>query len=99
MARVAATYATATSAARADASRLLRRWLMLSIFSGAIGGMNILAVFAQVKMPPGEAAYQDGPRNGLSCAACSLFRPPRSCEVVAGDISPRGWCKFFDLPD
>jgi hypothetical protein len=54
---------------------------------------------AQQKMSPTEAEYQDSPKNGLTCAACSLFRPPRSCEVVDGDVSPRGWCKFFDLPD
>jgi len=46
-----------------------------------------------------DALYQDTPKNGLSCATCSFFRPPRACEVVAGDISPKGWCKFFDLPD
>jgi hypothetical protein len=45
------------------------------------------------------AKYQDTPKNGLSCAVCSFFLPPRACKVVAGDISPKGWCKFFDLPD
>jgi hypothetical protein len=46
-----------------------------------------------------DAEYQDYPKSGLNCAACSLFRPPRSCQVVDGDISPSGWCKYFDLPD
>jgi hypothetical protein len=50
-------------------------------------------------MSQAEAVYQDWPKNGLTCAACSLFRKPRSCEIVEGDISPNGWCKFFDLPD
>jgi hypothetical protein len=54
---------------------------------------------AQQKMSQAEAEYQDWPKNGLACAACTLFRPPRSCQVVQGDISPSGWCKFFDLPD
>jgi hypothetical protein len=54
---------------------------------------------AQQKMSPVEAEYQDQPKSGLACAACTLFRPPRSCQVVQGDISPNGWCKFFDLPD
>ena len=54
---------------------------------------------AQVKASQQEAEYQTGPKNGLSCAVCSLFRPPQACELVAGDISPQGWCKFFDLPD
>jgi hypothetical protein len=54
---------------------------------------------AQQKMSQAKAAYQDRPKSGLTCAGCTLFRPPRSCEVVQGDISPNGWCKFFDLPD
>jgi hypothetical protein len=54
---------------------------------------------AQHKMSHADAEYQDGPKNGLTCAACSLFRRQRSCEVVEGDINPNGWCKFFDLPD
>ena len=54
---------------------------------------------AQVKATKQEADYQPGPKNGLSCAVCSLFRPPQACETVAGDINPQGWCKFFDLPD
>jgi hypothetical protein len=53
----------------------------------------------QAKAAKEAAGYQSAPKNGLSCGACSLFRPPHACEVVAGDISPQGWCKFFDLPD
>jgi hypothetical protein len=54
---------------------------------------------AQQKASQAEARYQDRPKDGFSCAACALFRPPGSCTVVAGAISPRGWCRFFDLPD
>jgi hypothetical protein len=54
---------------------------------------------AQQKVSQAEAEYQDRPKDGLACAACTLFRPPRACEAVQGDVSPRGWCKFFDLPD
>jgi hypothetical protein len=54
---------------------------------------------APLKMPQADAEYQDRPKNGLTCAACSLFRKLRSCEIVEGDISPAGWCKCFDLPD
>jgi len=54
---------------------------------------------AQQKISQAEAEYQDRPQSGLACAACTLFRPPRACQFVAGDISPNGWCKFFDLPD
>jgi len=46
-----------------------------------------------------EAQYQDSPRGGLSCAGCTFFRKPDACAVVEGEISPAGWCRFFDLPD
>jgi hypothetical protein len=73
--------------------------LLRAAVSGAAAGLAAPTALAQQKMPQAEAEYQDRPRNGLTCAACSLFRPPRSCEIVTGDISPDGWCKFFDLPD
>jgi hypothetical protein len=76
--------------------------LLQGALSGAAVGLSfgpIAPAAAQQKMSQSEAQYQDRPKSELSCAACSLFRPPRSCEVVQGDISPNGWCKFFDLPD
>ena len=52
-----------------------------------------------VKMSRADAKYQDTPRGGLSCAGCTFFRKPRSCQVVEGDINANGWCRLFDLPD
>jgi hypothetical protein len=51
------------------------------------------------KVTQAAAQYQDRPKNGMSCAACVLFRPPAACAVVIGPISQNGWCRFFDLPD
>jgi hypothetical protein len=45
------------------------------------------------------AVYQSTPKGLFSCAVCSFFIRLRSCKVVSRDISPTGWCKFFDLPD
>jgi len=78
---------------------VLRRTLVRASFSGGILGLAIVLAPAQRKMSQAEPEYRDRPKNGLTCAACSLFRRPRSCEVVEGDIIPNGWCKFFDLPD
>jgi hypothetical protein len=72
---------------------------VLASLAGASTILGISTATAQQKMSQAEAEYQDRPRGGLACAACTLFRPPRSCQVVVGDISPNGWCKFFDLPD
>jgi hypothetical protein len=78
---------------------LLRRRVlqMAAIASAARSTVSSAAPARQVS--PAEALYQDSPKNGLSCAACALFRPPAACVVVAGVISPHGWCRFFDLPD
>jgi hypothetical protein len=73
--------------------------LLRAALSGVAAGSAVAAARAEQKMSQAAAQYQDQPKNGLSCAACTLFRPPRACVVVAGDISPRGWCRFFDLPD
>jgi hypothetical protein len=73
--------------------------VLRAALSAASVGVMILPAAAQMKVSQAEAEYQDRPKGGLACAACTLFRPPRSCEVVQGDISPSGWCKFFDLPD
>jgi hypothetical protein len=51
------------------------------------------------KIPQADAQYQPTPKGMFSCAVCTFFIKPRSCKVVAGDISPSGWCKLFDLPD
>jgi hypothetical protein len=95
----AAICATATSATRANPGRVLRRTLVQVVLTGGVIAFAIPPAPAQQKMSQIDAEYQDEPKSALSCAACSLFRLPRSCEVVEGDISPDGWCKFFDLPD
>lgn len=77
---------------------MLRRGLVLSALSAAAVS-TLPRALAQQKVSQAEAGYQDRPKNGFGCAACALFRPPQSCVVVAGEISPHGWCKFFDLPD
>jgi hypothetical protein len=67
--------------------------------SGGVLGLTLRRAAAQQKVSQADAEYQNWLKNGLTCAACNLFRKPRSCEIVEGDISPNGWCKFFDLPD
>jgi hypothetical protein len=53
----------------------------------------------QEKMTRQQAEYQDTPKGIYCCATCSLFEPPQSCKVVAGQVSEDGWCKAFALAD
>lgn len=45
--------------------------------------------------------YQDHPMGESACANCANFIPGRTpeetghCIIVAGDISPRGWCVAY----
>lgn len=87
------------TAAGAEGGHTLRRTLLRAGLCVAATRLGILVARAAQKFSKDTAEYQDAPKNGLTCAACSLFRAPRSCEIVEGDISPHGWCKFFDLPD
>ena len=76
-----------------------RRDLLRAALSGAVAVAASVPAAARQKMSQAAAQYQQQPKGGFSCAACALFRPPHSCVVVSGAISPHGWCKFFDLPD
>lgn len=75
------------------------------LFSTFAGVMSAIAAvitlgtsevaYAQTKMDKKTAKYQDNPNNGESCSQCRFFQPPKSCQVVDGDISPNGWCSLF----
>ena len=80
---------------------LSRRQLLPTII-GAIGAVTAAVSLAesnsaeaQSKVDKTTAKYQDHPNSGNSCSLCNYFRPPKSCQLVAGDISPNGWCSFF----
>jgi hypothetical protein len=42
------------------------------------------------------ALYQDRPSGRQRCGRCAHFRPPNGCEIVVGEISPQGWCRYFE---
>lgn len=45
--------------------------------------------------------YQDHPKGNQECSTCLQFIPGKSssamgqCKVVAGPISPKGWCVAY----
>lgn len=50
---------------------------------------------AQEKLTKAQAKYQDHPKGQQRCEICLQFRPPHQCNLVAGQISPKGWCQYF----
>lgn len=89
------------SACPANEDGLSRRRLFLTLIGSAalIGASLPLTgagpAEAQSKTPKKVAKYQDHPNKGQQCSKCRFFQPPKSCQLVAGDISPNGWCSFF----
>ena len=59
------------------------------------------AARAQAKATKQAMQYQDQPKNGQQCDACTQYIPgpkpdaPGGCKVVDGEISPKGWCIAF----
>lgn len=69
---------------------------------GTAGPMALLAAAfgtrdaaAAGSVPQNAAGYQGTPNGDKQCDKCTHFDPPSSCKVVAGTISPSGWCKLF----
>ena len=76
-----------------------RRAIGLGLRALAIGGWVVsgsLPARAQAeKISQADAGYRDHPNGSKACAACSHFQPPNACHLVAGKISPNGWCRYF----
>jgi hypothetical protein len=48
------------------------------------------------KMSQEQAEYQNQPKDDQQCSNCRFFvADSNTCEVVAGQISPQGWCKLW----
>jgi hypothetical protein len=72
---------------------------LLAVLVGASAALTLgtdRPASAQQKLSQQDAAYQDTPKDDHACGTCTLFQPPKSCKIVAGDISDHGWCKLFE---
>ena len=50
-----------------------------------------------VKMSKAAAKYEEiSTHPGETCDACRKFEAPRTCQIVAGDVSLGGWCPSFE---
>jgi hypothetical protein len=93
--------ASARSAASQTLSR--RRFLEVSMTGAALAGAAGLSACASAPemrtagtTSKVAALYQNSPNQGRRCAGCTHFIEPNACEIVAGEISPDGWCRFHE---
>ena len=50
---------------------------------------------AQEKLAQNIVQYQDQPKDGNECDKCVNWVAPNQCTIVAGNISPKGWCVAY----
>ena len=43
-----------------------------------------------------EARYQPYPKATKRCEGCTMFRVPKSCTLVQGEIARCGWCRYHE---
>lgn len=79
-----------------------RKFLTVSAASAAFAGTAALSgcVTGTQARTPGTtpksvARYRNAPNQGRRCAQCAYFLAPDRCAIVAGGISPNGWCSFY----
>jgi hypothetical protein len=85
-------------AAPAASGMSRRRLFQTLVGSAAALGTGLALALpepADAKTPKKLARYQDHPKGSQHCSECRFFVKPASCKLVAGKISPNGWCSFF----
>ncbi len=81
-----------------------RRTILIG--AAALSGLPVLlatqSANAAGTVPQASAHYQPKPNaSGQHCGGCNYFLPGKtptavgSCKLVAGAISPTGWCQLY----
>ncbi len=67
----------------------------LTILAGGMIATVARAQDADSKVEQSVVQYQTMPKDGAKCSGCVNFVAPNACKVVAGNISPEGWCVAY----
>ena len=83
-----------------DSSFTPRRRVVATALASAAAGcafamLRSTPAMAQDKTAKADAGYQDHPNGPAHCELCAYYLPPVACRVVRGEVSPNGWCGFF----
>ncbi len=72
------------------------RRTVLCMGAAAVAAVGVATrASAQEKIDKAMVLYQDKPKEDQQCSKCLHFQPPNACAIVAGTISPTGWCGAF----
>ena len=72
---------------------------MLQVAAAGTGALLAVALTepagAASKVAKTAVAYQPQPKGAARCDNCVQWQAPAACKLVAGDISPSGWCSIY----
>ena len=71
---------------------VMRTGLVLAT-AGFVGAKTARA--QDQKIEQSLVQYQAMPKDGAKCSACVNWVAPNACKIVAGAISPEGWCVAY----
>jgi hypothetical protein len=72
------------------------------ILLGIVGASLVGTAGAQAKVKKSQVRYQTSPKGDERCGLCVHYissnsgQGPGSCKIVAGSISPSGWCAEWE---
>jgi hypothetical protein len=73
-----------------------RRRVLISLISAApFAALSVGRASAGPKVAQTAAYYRPTPKEGRACAGCYAFVAPNQCKLLAGEISPSGWCRLW----
>ena len=75
--------------------QLIGRMTLAIGLAGAVGAGLAPRRAVAAKLSPNEIGYQASPKGNARCELCANWQAPNACKVVAGSISPNGWCGLF----
>ena len=67
------------------------------VAGGALSGCVTKPPFMAGTLSKAEAQYRDSPNGFQKCGMCHHFYSPNMCNVVAGPVSPEGWCTHYEF--
>lgn len=76
----------------------ITRRIVLRNSLGIAAGSTLAAGAARAqdeKIAQELVQYQDQPKDGQKCNMCAQWVEPDACKIVAGKISPNGYCVAY----
>lgn len=65
------------------------------VFSGMLAS-TLRSAYASAKIPKLSAGYVNHVASSADCSTCANFVKSNStCQVVAGIVSPKGFCNYY----